>query len=81
MKTFFKELSKPMKCIDLSILFDDYNGKWVALDKYAPDYRVISSGTTMTAAYNKAKKSGFETPVVFKISKKMSLAATPRPRP
>jgi hypothetical protein len=62
---------EPMAPIDLSVLFDDYKGRWVALDKYEPDFNVIASGYNVDSVYKRAVKKGCAAPVMLKVSKKL----------
>ncbi len=52
------------RALDKSKLFKKYQNKWVAL---TDDDKVISAGSTLLAAMNKAIKKGFENPVITKI--------------
>jgi hypothetical protein len=71
MGTIDKEKHGPMTLINISKLFEDYLDRWVALDKYEPDYQVIASGDSADEVYHRALKQGIVSPVVFKVSKKL----------
>ncbi|MBI2327141.1 hypothetical protein HYU92_02375 [Candidatus Curtissbacteria bacterium] len=54
-----------MKAIDMTKIYRDYKGKWVAL---TPDRKtVITSGSTAKQVYDEAHKKGFEEPILTKI--------------
>ena len=44
-------------------LIEQYPTGWVALDRYAPGYRVVGIGNTMREAFENAKVQGFENPI------------------
>lgn len=54
-----------MKPIDMTRIYSDYKGKWVAL---TPDRKtVIASGQTLKKILEDAKKKGFKQPIVTRI--------------
>ncbi len=48
--------------IDLTKVWEKYKGQWVAFDK---DYHVLSADKDAKEAYQKAKKKGYERPILF----------------
>lgn len=63
-----------MKPIDLSPLFHDYEGQWVALTEYTPNYKVICNGKKVETVYKKALDRGYKNPVIFKITPELTHA-------
>lgn len=55
--------------IDWTKIFQKYKGLWVALKD--DEKTVISSGKTAKEAWGKAKKTGFEKPILFKVPTKI----------
>jgi hypothetical protein len=59
-----------MKALDMKQVYRDYKGKWVALE--GPDSnKVIASAKTLEEVLEKAKKKGFDLPLVTQIPKKV----------
>lgn len=54
-----------MKPIDMTRIYRDYKGKWVALTQDRKT--VIASGTTAKKVFDQAHKKGFKEPVLTKI--------------
>jgi hypothetical protein len=54
----------PIKSLDFSKLYTNYKGLWVAL---TPDNKVIVSDKSARKAYEKARKKGYEDPILFKV--------------
>lgn len=60
-----------MKAIDMTKIYRDYKGKWVALTL---DYKtVITSGKTLKEILEDSKKKGFEHPLVTQIPKYLNV--------
>ncbi len=55
--------------IDWSILYKKYKGKWLALKK--DEKTVVGIGNTAKEAFNKAKDSGYSTPILTKVPTKL----------
>ena len=59
-----------MKAIDMKKVYKNYKGKWVALE--GPDSnKVVAAGWTLNEVLDKAKKKGFDLPLVTQIPKKV----------
>lgn len=56
----------PEERVDLSPLFKKYNGKWVALSEFTPEYKVVSWGSDVKTVHNRAIKRGYKNAVMFK---------------
>lgn len=54
-----------MKPNNLSHLFPKYEGKWVAFTN--DQVTVVGSGATLKTAISKAKKIGYNNPIMFKV--------------
>ncbi len=54
-----------MNAIDWSGIFKKYKGLWVALAQ--DEITVLASGKTAKQAWNKARKSGYEKPILTKM--------------
>ncbi|MFH1338854.1 MAG: DUF5678 domain-containing protein [Candidatus Omnitrophota bacterium] len=52
------------KMIDRTDIFKKYQGQWIALTE---DDKVISAAPTLDEVLEKAKKKGFENPVISRI--------------
>ena len=60
-----------MKPIDMTKIYRDYKGKWVAL---TPDRRsVIASGQSAKQVYDQAHKKGFKEPILAKIPTEVAI--------
>ena len=59
-----------MKAIDMTGIYRNYKGKWVAL-KSPTDMTVIASGKTLHEALGKAKEKGFKMPMMVDVPKKI----------
>ncbi len=58
-----------MKALDMTKVYKNYRGRWVALE--APNSnKVIVSGKTLAEVLEKAKKKGFNLPLVTQIPKR-----------
>lgn len=57
-----------MKAIDMTKIYRDYKGKWVAM-KSPEDRTVVASGLTLKKIPEEAKKEGYDHPVVMRIPK------------
>ena len=55
-----------MKPIDLSQVYKNYKGLWVAL---VNDTQVISADKSVRKVVEEAKKKGYENPLLFKVPK------------
>lgn len=55
--------------IDWTKIFIKYKGLWVALKD--DEKTVISSGKTAKEAWKRAKKSGYDLPILFKVPTKI----------
>ena len=55
-----------MKPIDLSQVYKNYKGLWVAL---VNDTQVISADKSVRKVVEEAKKKGYEKPLLFKVPK------------
>jgi len=50
---------------DLTSVYKNYKGKWVAMDN---DFaKVVVAGNTSTAVYQRAKKLGYQIPNVIRV--------------
>ncbi len=58
-----------MQYIDWTKLQKKYAGKWVAFND--DEKTVVSSGGTASVALKKAKKQGFDNPILSKVPKKV----------
>lgn len=67
MKSIFEGFVGKVEQIDLAPLFHEYEGKWVALTQFAPEYKVICSGETAKAVYDEAVRLGHKAPTLFKV--------------
>lgn len=54
-----------MQAIDWSGIYKKYKGKWVALAQ--DEQTVLASGKTAKEAWDKARKSGYEKPILTKM--------------
>lgn len=54
-----------MKVIDWSSIYKNYKGLWVALAQ--DEVTVLASGKTAKQAWDKARKSGYEKPILTKM--------------
>ncbi len=59
-----------MKAIDMTRIYRDYKGKWVAL-KSPTDVTVVASAKTLQEALFKAQKKGIKMPLMVDIPKEM----------
>ncbi|OGD89002.1 hypothetical protein A3A54_00120 [Candidatus Curtissbacteria bacterium RIFCSPLOWO2_01_FULL_39_62] len=59
-----------MKAIDMTRIYRDYKGKWVAL-KSPTDMTVVASAKTLQEALFKAQKKGIKMPLMVDIPKEM----------
>lgn len=55
--------------IDWSKIFKNYQGLWVALKQ--DEKTVIASGKTAKEAWNKARKGGYDKPILTKMPSKL----------
>lgn len=60
-----------MQALDMTKVYRDYKGKWVALKSFTSNPEVVASGKTLKEALEKAEKKGFKHPVVTQIPKKV----------
>lgn len=58
-----------MKATDWSAIYKEYKGLWVALAQ--DEVTVLSSGKTAKQAWTKAKKDGYENPILTKMPSKL----------
>ncbi len=54
-----------MQAIDWSPIYKKYKGKWVALDQ--DEQTVLASGKTAKQAWDKARKKGFQKPILTRM--------------
>ena len=59
-----------MKAIDMTRIYRDYKGKWVAL-KSPTDMTVVASAKTLQEALFKAQKKGIKMPLMVDVPKEM----------
>lgn len=59
-----------MKAIDMTKIYRDYKGKWVAL-KGPTSTTVVASGKTLHEALVKAQKKGIKMPLMVDVPKKV----------
>ena len=59
-----------MKAIDMTKIYRDYKGKWVAL-KGPTSTTVVASGKTLHEALVKAQKKGVKMPMMVDVPKKV----------
>ena len=57
-----------MKAIDMTRIYRDYKGKWVAL-KSSTDMTVVASAITLKEALSEAQKKGIKMPLMVDIPK------------
>lgn len=60
-----------MKALDMTKVYRDYKGKWVALKSFTSNPEVVASGKILKETLEKAEKKGFKHPVVTQIPKKI----------
>lgn len=62
-----------MAAIDMTKIYGNknYKGKWVAIKNYEIKPEVITSAKTLDKVLEKAKKKGFDLPLVTRIPKKI----------
>lgn len=60
-----------MAAIDMTKIYKDYKGKWVAMINYNTHPKVVASGETLDETLQKAEDQGFKNPVVSQIPKKL----------
>mgnify|MGYP001610517079 CR=1 FL=1 len=62
-----------MKAINMTMIYSNknYKGKWVALEKYESNPRVISYAKTLEETLREAGQKGFKHPVIMQIPKKV----------
>ena len=59
-----------MRAIDMTRIYRDYKGKWVAIeDPKAIKPKVVASGKTLEEALTKAQKKGYQMPLMTRIPK------------
>lgn len=61
-----------MKAIDMTKIYSQYKGKWVAL-RSPRDRTVISSGETAKKVYDEALKKGFKEPLLIKVPPEIAI--------
>lgn len=59
-----------MTAIDMKKVYRDYKGKWVALEGPGSN-KVVASAKTLDEVLKKAKKKGYDLPLVTQIPKKV----------
>lgn len=59
-----------MKALDMTKVYKNYKGKWVALEGPTSN-KVIASAKTLEEVLEKAKQKGFDLPVVTQIPKEV----------
>lgn len=59
-----------MKALDMTKVYRDYKGKWVALEGPNSN-KVVASGKDLKKVVDEAKKKGVSIPTVTQIPKKM----------
>ena len=59
-----------MKALDMTKVYRDYKGKWVALEGPNSN-KVVASGKTLEEVLTKAKRKGFNLPMVTQIPRKV----------
>lgn len=59
-----------MKALDMTKVYRDYRGKWVALEGPNSN-KVVASAKTLEEVLNKAKKKGYDLPLVTQIPKRI----------
>ncbi len=62
-----------MQAIDMTMIYSNrnYRGKWVALEKYISNPRVIAFAKTLKETLKKSGQKGFEHPVIMQIPTKI----------
>ena len=60
-----------MAAIDMTKIYKDYKGKWVAVKDYETRPAVVASGKTLKEAMEKAQQKGFKMPLMMQIPKKV----------
>jgi len=62
-----------MSAIDMTHIYGNknYKGKWVAVEDYQTNPKVVASGKTLKAAMEKAQQKGFKLPLMMQIPKKI----------
>ncbi len=53
-----------MKSIDLTPVFEQYKGLWVA---FTDSYKVISANKNARKVFDEAKQKGYKEPILFKV--------------
>ena len=53
------------KVLDFTKIIKKYKGKWIALTEN--EKKVITSGKSAKEVLEKAKKEGYETPILFRV--------------
>lgn len=59
-----------MKSLDMSKIYKNYRGNWVALED--DEQTVISSGKTLDETARKAEEKGFENPIFMQVPEKLT---------
>ncbi len=59
-----------MQAIDWSPIYKKYKGKWVALAD--DEVTVLASGKTAKEAWDKARKGGYEKPILMSVPEKLT---------
>lgn len=59
-----------MKALDMTKVYKDYKGKWVALEGPNSN-KVVAAGKTLNEVLKKAKQKGFDLPLVTQIPKRI----------
>ena len=62
-----------MSAIDMTHIYGNrsYKGKWVAVENYQTNPKVVASGKTLKEAMEKAQQKGFELPLMMQVPKKI----------
>lgn len=58
-----------MKAIDLTKIYKEYRGRWVALAE--DEQTVVSSGKKAVVVYKEAKAKGLKKPIMMKVPKEI----------
>lgn len=60
-----------MKSLNMTQIYKNYKGKWVAIENFETNPLVIASGITLKEALDKARKKGYKHPAVTQIPKEV----------
>lgn len=60
-----------MKTVDMTKIYKNYKGKWVAIENFETNPRVLASGGSLREVLGKARKKGHEHPAVTQIPREV----------